>query len=125
VRWRDRRRHRRTLSQGGLAQLDGEAIPPTELLQLALGDGQLEGLVPREVRWLDHRVHRHIWSNAIDKEGLSLAAFIFVLLIIGQADPKLAVEEAHVLEVADPPEVTNVSQCRSIRRKSDHRALLL
>jgi hypothetical protein len=103
VRWRDRRRHRRTLSQGGLAQLDGEAIPPTELLQLALGDGQLEGLVPREVRWLDHRVHRHIWSNAIDKEGVSLAAIllvvmalVFVILVVGQADSKFVVKEAHV-----------------------------
>ncbi|KAM0896562.1 hypothetical protein ACQ4PT_023114 [Festuca glaucescens] len=49
TRWRYWRSHRRTLSQGRLTQLDGEAIPPAELLQLALGDDQLEGFVLREI----------------------------------------------------------------------------
>jgi hypothetical protein len=95
------------LSHGELAQQDGEFVPRAELLQVALGNVQLEGHVLHEVRWLDLRVHRNIWSKAIDEEGVSLAtilfvivAFVFILLFLGQTNSKLAVEEAHVAEVA-------------------------
>jgi hypothetical protein len=42
-------------------------------------------------------VHYHAWSSAIDEDGVSRAAvllvvvvFVFVLLVIGQADPIVA-----------------------------------
>jgi hypothetical protein len=56
---------------------------------------------------LDLRVHLHVSSRAVDEGGIFVAviflvavAFVFVLVVIGQADSKLAVEEAHVVEVA-------------------------
>jgi hypothetical protein len=62
-----------------------------------------ECLLLPEVRWLDIRVSRRVWSSVVDEEGFSLAvvlvvvvAFIFVLLVVGQADSKLAVEERNV-----------------------------
>jgi hypothetical protein len=85
----------------------GEAVLPVELLQLTLGNCQLEGLVLCEVRWLDLRVPLHISSSVVDEEGvfvtvifLVVMAFVFVLAVIGQDDSKLTVEEAHVIEVA-------------------------
>jgi hypothetical protein len=56
---------------------------------------------------LDLRVHLHISSSVVDEEGvfvtvifLVVVAFVFVLVVIGQDDSKLAVEEAHAVEVA-------------------------
>jgi hypothetical protein len=49
LRWRmGERRHRRShwppVGMRGLPQVDGEAIPLSELDQLALGDGHFDGL---------------------------------------------------------------------------------
>lgn len=101
--------HRRTLSHGRLTQLEVQAVPLAEIPQVTLGDNQLEGLLLREVRRLDLWVHCHVCISAIDEDGVSLVvvvlvvmAFVFVLLVVGQADPKLVVEEANVADLAGP-----------------------
>jgi hypothetical protein len=86
--------------------LNGVVVPTAQLLYLTLNDSQLEGLFHHKVRRLDLQVRRRGWSSVVDEEGVFLAvvllvvvAFIFVLLVLGQANSTLAVEEGNIVEV--------------------------
>jgi hypothetical protein len=57
----DRRDHWPALSRHKVQQPDGDTVPLGELVWMALGDGQLNHLLLREVRWLDLRVHADGW----------------------------------------------------------------
>jgi hypothetical protein len=67
--------------------LDGEAIPLSELVELALGDGHFNELLLREVHWLEFL----LLQADVD--------FVFVLLLVVEADVVLLVEEVDVTEV--------------------------
>jgi hypothetical protein len=76
------------LGQRRCPQSDNEAIPLSELNQLALGDGHFHGLLVCEVWWLEF---------ILLLQGLE--DYDFVLLIVVEADTALPVEEVDVAEV--------------------------
>jgi hypothetical protein len=76
------------LDQRRCPLLDNEAIPQSELNQLALGNGHFHDLLVREVWWLEFIL---LLQGVEDYD--------FVLLIVVEADTALPVEEVDVAEV--------------------------
>jgi hypothetical protein len=72
----------RWLLRHGGPQLDGEAIPLTEVIELAVGNGHLHGLVLREVWRLEF--------------VLLLQGTLLVLFLVVEADAMLPVEEVDI-----------------------------
>jgi hypothetical protein len=69
-------------------------------------DVHFNGLLLRELRWLDLLVHAAAWSICIVEEGAVVAfilrivvGYTFVFLVVVEADAMVPVEEVHIIEV--------------------------
>jgi hypothetical protein len=100
--------HRPPLRQRRLTKLDGEAIPLGELVQLALGNGELDGLVVVEIRRLVLQILRGVAvvgvlvvvvvvSTLDEVVGFALA--VVLVFLIGEDVCEFLVEELNVAEV--------------------------
>jgi hypothetical protein len=85
--------------------MDDKAILATELLELTLAGCQLEGIFlsqfHRHDLWVDDRQRRR---PTIGKHGVLMAhlivnTVIFILVVMAEADAKLPVEVADIIEV--------------------------